>query len=561
INRHGAVSTIEIVHGGYAATGSYGMGNTVYGPVASSNTARGITTVAEAMTEEIIERTIEKFYISAQTAVRWGFGMITIHGGHGWLLSQFMSPAINKRTDKWGGSFENNMRLPLAIVDAVGRAVGPGFPIEMRISGAECFEGGYDLDYGVRIAEALDGKVELIHVSVGSHENDDTFTITHPSMFLDDGCNVKYAAAVKARVKHSKVATVGALSDPEMMEEIIASGKADIVQMARGLICDPDIPIKARTGRESEIRHCMRCFACFGSLLHRGHIICALNPETSNELDFRFVKPQAEKKKVLIAGGGIAGMQAALTCKQRGHDVILCEKSGELGGILRCEKNVPFKRHLDRYLDYQANLVKKENIDLRLNTEVTPDYVSKIAPDVIIAALGAVPSVPAIPGIDGKNVLSVTDCYSNPEKSGDKVVILGGGLSGTELAVYLTKHLGRSCTIMEMEPQLGNGGNRIHAMALDVEIKQNSIDVQTGTKCVKITSEGAYGEKDGETKLYPADTVVNALGLKARDREAADLSLCAPEFYLIGDCNTPRNIFMTTNEATHVATDVGRPLQ
>ena len=204
---------------------------------------------------------------------------------------------------------------------------------------------------------------------------------------------------------------------------------------------------------------------------------------------------------------------------------------------------------------------KKENIDLRLNTEVTPDYVSKIAPDVIIAALGAVPSVPAIPGIDGKNVLSVTDCYSNPEKSGDKVVILGGGLSGTELAVYLTKHLGRSCTIMEMEPQLGNGGNRIHAMALDVEIKQNSIDVQTGTKCVKITSEGAYGEKDGETKLYPADTVVNALGLKARDREAADLSLCAPEFYLIGDCNTPRNIFMTTNEATHVATDIGRPFQ
>ena len=558
INRHGAVATIEFVHGGSSSTGSYLAGNTVYGPVASSNTARGVTTVAEEMPEEIIERTLEKFYLAAQTARLWGYGMITIHGGHGWLLSQFMSPAINKRKDKWGGSFENNMRFPLAIVDAVRRGAGPGFPIEIRISGAECFEGGYEIDYGVKIAKALDGRVDLIHVTAGSHENDDTFTITHPSMFLDDGVNVKYAAEIKKHVKKSKVATVGALSDPAFMDEIIASGKADVVQMARGLICDPDIPVKARTGRDDEIRNCMRCFACFGSLLHRSQIVCAQNPEISNEREFKFARPKAAAKNVLIAGGGVAGMQAAVTCARQGHNVILCEKTGELGGILRCERNVPFKKLLEDYLDFQAKLVSKEKIDLRLNTEVTEGYARRIGPDVVIAALGAVPAVPHIPGIGGKNVVDVVECYKHPEKASGKVVILGGGLSGTELAIYLTKHCGRECTVIEMDEELNSGGNRIHAMALAVEIKQNGITALTGTKCVRITDEGVYGEKDGETKLYPADTVVNAMGLEPLHGKASGLSMCAPDFYLIGDCNTPRNIFMTTDEAYHVAMDIGR---
>ena len=558
INRHGAVSVIEFVHGGSNSTGSYLAGNTVYGPVAASNTARGITTVAEPMTEEIIQRTIDKFYLAAQTAKIWGYGMITIHGGHGWLLSQFMSPFINTRTDMWGGSFENNMRLPLAIVDAVRRAVGPGFPIEIRISGAECFDGGYDIGYGVEIAKALDGKVDLIHVTAGSHENDDTFTITHPSMFLEDGVNVKYAAEIKKHVKYSKVATVGALSDPALMEEIIASGKADVVQMARGLICDPDIPVKARDGRDDEIRHCMRCFACFGSLLHRAHIVCAQNPEISNELEFTFARPKPALKKVLIAGGGVAGMQAAITCAREGHEVILCEKQDELGGVLRCEKNVPFKRLLEKYLDHQARLVQKEKIDVRLGTAVTEELAREISPDVIILALGAVSAAPPIPGIDGKNVVDVIDCYREPEKTGERVVILGGGLSGTELAIYLAKHFGRKCTVMEMEPELNNGGNRIHGLALAVEIKHNGIDILTGTKCVQITGEGAIGESNGETKLYPADTVVTALGMQPLVSEAAKLSRCAPGFCLIGDCNTPRNIFMTTNEAYHVAMDIGR---
>jgi len=559
INRHGAVATIELVHGGGCSTGSYQAGNTIYGPVDMETLARGTLTVAKAMPEEIIERTINKFYEAALTAKKWGFGMITIHGGHGWLLSQFMSPEMNKRTDKWGGSFENNMRLPLAIVDACRRAVGPGFPIEMRISGSEIFDGGYDIDYGIKIAKAFDGLVDIIHVSAGSHENDDTFTVTHPSMFLEDGCNVKYAAAIKPHIKHSKIATVGALSDPEMLEDIIASGKADIVQMARGLICDPDLPVKARMGRDDEIRHCMRCFVCFGGLLHRGHIACAQNPEITNELEFKYSPVTAtNKKKVLIAGGGVAGMQAAITCAEQGHETILCEKTGELGGILRCEKKAPFKAKMEEYLDYQARMVEKKNIDLRMNTEVTPELVREIEPDVVIAALGAKPSIPPIPGIDGANVVEVTDCYREPEKTGQKVAILGGGLSGTELAIYLNKYLGRSCTLIEMAPALGNGDNPIHGMAINKELKYSDIDVRLSTKCVRITEDGVWCLKDGKEEFVAADTVVVALGLKALSKEASALSICAPEFYMIGDCNTPRNIYFSTNEAYHVAMDIGR---
>lgn len=559
ISRHGAVAAIELVHGGGCATGSYNAGHTIYGPVDMETISRGKLTVARAMPEEIIERTIEKFYTAALTAKKWGFGMITIHGGHGWLLSQFMSPAINKRSDRWGGSFENNMRLPLAIVDACRRAVGPGFPIEMRISGSEIFAGGYDIDYGIRIAQALDGKVDIIHVSAGSHENDDTFTVTHPSMFLADGCNVKYAAAIKPHIQFSKVATVGALSEPAQLEEIIASGQADIVQMARGLICDPDLPVKARTGREEDIRHCMRCFVCFGGLLHRGHIACAQNPEISNDLEFKYAPQTAlNKKRVLVAGGGVAGMQAALTCAEQGHSVILCEKTGELGGILRCEGAVPFKAKLEQYLDYQAAHVVKAGVDVRTGTPVTPELVRKLEPDVVIAALGASPVIPPIPGIDGPNVMEVTECYRHPEKAGQNVVILGGGLSGTELSIYLNKYLGRSCTLVEMAPELNNGDNRVHGMAIDVELKSSSIDVNLGTRCVRIEEKGVWCEKDGEEKFFPADTVVVALGLRGRSREAAALSQCAPEFYLIGDCNAPRNVYYSTDEAYHVAMDIGR---
>ncbi|SHI11037.1 2,4-dienoyl-CoA reductase [Sporobacter termitidis DSM 10068] len=554
ISRHGAVASIELQHGGSHSYGSVQDGNQAYGPVeyTDENGRRVLP-----MTEEIIEMTIDKFAQAAAQAKRCGFGMVTIHGGHGWLISQFVSPISNTRTDRWGGSVESRCRLPVAICQAVRRAVGPGFPIEIRISGSECHPGGYDIDEGVAIARQLDGHADLIHVSAGSHEVWDVFTVTHPSMFLEDGANVRYAAEIKKHVKQSRVATVGALAVPDLMEEIIASGRADVVEVARGLLADPDLPLKARTGREGDINTCMRCLACFSNLMARSQFLCAINPVIGHETEDKWQLPPAERKKILIAGGGIAGMQAALTACQRGHEVILAERSGQLGGALRCEDGVPFKKHLAEYLDRQARRVAAAAVEVRLNTPVTPALAGELRPDVIIAALGARPVVPKIKGIDGENVHSAEEIYYHPEKAGKRVAILGGGLVGAELGAHLAA-LGRQVTIIEMLPELNNGGNTLQGLSVGIELRERGVRVCLGTKALEIGSRGVTGEGPEGQELFEADTVIYAIGQKPLREEADALRFAAPEFYQIGDCLTPKNITEATRAAYNIARDIGR---
>jgi 2,4-dienoyl-CoA reductase-like NADH-dependent reductase (Old Yellow Enzyme family)/thioredoxin reductase len=558
INRHGAVATLEMFHAGSAAIYSYLDGHKIYGPQDEyvQGTLGHPRVYAHAMDREMMERVIRKHAEGAALAKRCGFGMVLLHGGHGFLMHQFMSPTLNHRTDEYGGSFENRMRFPLEIIRAMREAVGPDFPLELRISGSEVYEGGYGVEYGCRIAEAVDGIVDLIHVSAGSHEDPRVFTVTHPSQFLEDGVNVKYAAEIKKHVKKSKIATVGALSAPELMEEIIATGKADVVELARGIICDPDLPNKARTGRDGEIRKCMRCFTCFSNMLRHGQIVCALNPEIADESEQKFERIPAKRKKVLIVGGGVAGMEAALTCAKRGHKVILCEKSGRLGGVLRCEDNVPFKKHLHEYLDQQAMLISREDIDVRLNTEANKEFAREIEPDVIIAAMGSKPLVPKIPGIDGSNAIGAEELYRSPDMAGKKIIILGGGLVGTELAIYMGD-LGYDVTIMEMLPNLNAGDNTLQGQAIGLEIERLGTKVILGTKAVQINEKGVLGESAEGQKLFEAETVVCALGRLPLWAEAEELRFCAPEFYQIGDCLAAKNIYEATRTAHHISLDLG----
>ncbi|MDR0861771.1 MAG: FAD-dependent oxidoreductase [Oscillospiraceae bacterium] len=570
VSRHGAVASAELAHAGmyarfvkYPDGSVYGadsmknaaaatvLGGDLYGPVYIENGKYG--EVLE-MPEEMILRIIDKFGKAAAWAKTCGFGMVTVHGGHGWLLSQFMSPTVNTRTDRWGGSFENRMRLPLAVIESIRKNVGRDFPIEYRFSGSEASPVGYDIDYGVKFAQAIDGKVDIIHVSAGDHEDDHSIIITHPSMFMEDGVNVKYAAEIKKYVK-TPVATVGALTDPAMMEEIIASGRADIVNLGRQSLADPDLPTKARTGREDDINKCLRCNTC---LEHTGSIRtlrCATNPEIGFERDAKISRPLKERKRVLVAGGGIAGMQAALTASERGHEVILCEKTDRLGGVLRCEENVPFKLRLHEYLDRQAKQIAKAPIDLRLNTEVTPELAQSLKPDVIFAALGAVPKIPPIKGIDGVNVVEATALYAAPEKAGANVTIIGGGLVGIELAIYL-RTLGKIVTIIEALPTLVSDDAGMHLLAHDEAVRQPGITVHRATTVSEITPSGVTCKNDGGEFAVPADTVVIAIGQSPLRAEAIALYDSAPEFYQIGDCVTPRRIITATSQAYTIARDI-----
>jgi 2,4-dienoyl-CoA reductase-like NADH-dependent reductase (Old Yellow Enzyme family)/thioredoxin reductase len=573
ITRHGAVASVELNHAGKNANMMAGREGFIYG-IVDEERPDGVE--VRQMDEEWIERLINCFANGASFAKQCGFTMVTIHGGHGWLFSQFMSPRDNTRKDRWGGSFENRMRFPLAAIEAMRKKVGPGFPIEIRISGGEFMPDGYDIDYGIEIAKALDGKVDLIHVSAGHHEYDSASMITHPNMFMDDGCNVQLAAAIKKHVK-TPVATVGALTDPELMEEIIASGQADIVQLGRQTLADPDLPLKARTGHEDDINKCMRCYNCFSYSTIGGVFYCATNPKTGNELECMFDTPPRKQKKVLVAGGGIGGMQAALTAAERGHQVILCEKSDKLGGVLHCEKNIPFKQKLDGYLKLQANRIAKAPIEVHLDTEVTPQVAASFNPDVIIAALGSRPVKPPVPGIDGSNVMGAEEVYYHPEKVGENVVIMGGGLVGLELGVYLaqTEH---NVTVVEMldktcaSPDFMATSERffgfegvvvgdpiVHGIAIREQLKNlPNMTIRTSTKVLEINDQGIKVEGPEGVRAIKADTVVYAVGQKPLREEAVKLHACAPEFYQIGDCVTPRNIFAATQAAWQIARDIGR---
>jgi len=568
IKSYGAVPSMELSHAGMYASHTASLPGLkptgiVYGPVECEIEGMKIT----PMNEEIFERTIRKFAEGAALAKQSGFGMITLHAGHGWLLHQFLSPFTNTRTDKWGGpDIENRARLTIEVCKAIRKAVGPGFPIEIRISGSECFDGGYGLDDGIAIAKQLDGHVDLIHVSAGNHEVEEVFTVTHPDMFLEEGCNVYFAAEIKKHVK-TPVAAIGGLTDPAMMEEIIASGKADVVQLARALFCDPDLPEKSRAGREGDVRKCLRCLACFTNRMKYGRQYCAINPEWARELEVRYDLPPAVKKKVLIVGGGIGGMQAALTCVSRGHEVILCEKAPRLGGVLRCEEGVSFKKNLDSYLDQQEAAVKRSPIDLRLSTEVTPEYTAQLAPDVIIAALGAMPLKPAIHGIDQVHVLSAQDAYIKFGKSGMKhgdgpfvpqnIVILGAGLVGVELGLHLLS-IGHKVKIVEMTGRISDGGNFLHLLGLKNEIKRRGLEIDLNTSAKEITATSVLCESGGKEKTYDADTVIYAVGQSPLREDALALSLCAPGFHMLGDCISPRNITDATSEAFHIARNIGR---
>ena len=571
IKRHGAVAAAELNHAGKNGNVMAINEGFIYGLV---DEVRSDGVKIRAMDEAWIDRLIKCYADAALFAKQCGYGMITLHGGHGWLLAQFMSPRDNKRTDRWGGSIENRMRFPLAVIDAVRRSVGPNMPIEMRISGSECLEGGYGIDEGVRIARALDGKADLIHVSAGRHEEESASIISHPTMFMPDGVNVKYAAEIKKHVS-TPVATVGALTDPEMMNDIILSGKADIVQLGRQTLADPDLPLKARTGHEDDINKCMRCMTCFSCNTASGIFYCSINPAIGNELDVINSTTPRMSKTVLVAGGGVGGMQAALTASQRGHKVVLCEKANELGGVLRCERNVPFKDKLDAYLGRQAMRIARAPIEVRLNTEVTPEYARSLRMDVIIAALGSRPIIPNIPGIE--SALIAENVFINHSSAGNRVAIIGGGLVGLELGVYLAG-LGRNVEVVEMLPTtpastrgvktseifsnpelLNAGANAVQGVALSMELRKlPNLKVTVSARAIEITAVGLAVEEKTGRRFIEADTVVCAVGQRPLSDEAAALYDCAPEFYQIGDCVTPKNIQAATQLGYQIARDIGR---
>ena len=554
IHRHGAVPSLELSHSGMYA-GTYMTDKSKqhnmhqWGP---SDTVRPDGVPVKSLTTDMLSDIVASYGRVAGLAKRAGFGMIMIHGGHGWLLNQFLSPYFNKRTDEYGGSLENRCRLAIEVLKSVREAVGPGFPIEFRMSGSELFEGGYDLAEGVRIAQMIEPYVDIIHVSAGTYQRG--FGDTHPSMFKEHGCNVYLAAEIKKHVS-VPVATLGGLNDPQQMEEIIASGKADIVYMARALLADPFLPRKIMENRENEIVHCLRCFTCMAERAVTATRRCTVNPLIGREIEGNEVSPAPVSKKVLVAGGGPGGLYAAYTAARRGHQVILCEKEAQLGGILKSEQAIPFKQEMYQLSQTYALFARNSGVEIRTSTEVTPEYVEKENPDALIIAVGSEPLVPPIKGLNGDNVVIVNDYYLEKEKVTDQVVVLGGGLAGCECAIHLGME-GKHVHLVEMRQELAPDANIRHRPLLLKEVDKY-VTVHTGCKGLAVTDEGVLCETDtGEEILIPGTSVICALGQHSRTSLVNSLRDSAPYIAVIGDASKVSTITNAVYEGYHAALDI-----
>ena len=554
MHRHNCIAVMELAHGGkYAGARSHdGAGDPlVLGPNNETN-PDGLRVTS--MTDEDIERVANCYADAAVLCQKAGIDMVLVHGGHGWLLGQFMSPTMNHRTDKWGGSLENRMRFSLLVIEKIRKACKNNMLIEYRMSGSEIIEGGYGIEEGIKMAEILDGKVDIIHVSAGVHEDPDAFVVTHPSMFIEHGCNVHLAAEIKKHVK-TPVATVGGLNDPDMMEQIIASGQADIVEIARQSICDPYFPEKAFSGRKDDITKCCRCFTCFYNYLTNRTFCCALNPVVGNELENKSGFPASTPKKVMVLGGGVGGMEAALTAAKRGHTVNLFEKNDRLGGQLLSEQYIPFKQDMYNFAKVLERRLKETNAEIRLNTEITAEDVAKLKADVVMVAIGATPVIPPIEGIDSPKVAGLLALHSKEPQVGQKVVILGGGLVGSEAAIYLDG-LGKDVTVVEMKDDWAADSYFMHKNAMNIYIRNSRIKIYTDTMAKAVTEEGLTCEtKDGEL-LLEADTILLAAGMKTDQEIVNSFYNTADRVFMIGDCVKPGRVLEAVTLGYNRAIDV-----
>jgi len=554
IRRHGAIPSLELSHSGmYAGTymtdKSRQKSMNQWGP---SDTTRSDGVEVKALTKSKMEEIAAAYGNVAGLAKRAGFEMIMIHGGHGWLLNQFFSPYFNQRTDEYGGSLENRCRFAIDVLKSVRQAVGPKFPIEFRMSGSELFDDGYDLEEGIRIAQQIEPYIDLLHVSAGTYQRG--FGDTHPSMFKEHGCNVYLAAEIKKHIS-IPVATIGGLNSPKQMEEIIAEGKADVVYMARALLADPFLPRKVSENREEEIVKCLRCFTCMAERAATSTRRCTVNPLIGREMEGLEILPAPVKKKVLVAGGGPGGLYAAYTAARRGHKVILCEKEGELGGILKSEQALPFKHEMYELEGTYAQMAKQAGVEIRLNTEVTKEYVEKEQAEALIIAVGSSPLIPPIPGLDGENVVIVNDYYRKKDQIREQVVILGGGLAGCECAVHLGME-GKNVHLVEMRDTLAPDANVRHRPLLLKEVEKYAT-VHTNCKGLEVTANGVLCEHKQDGKQFvPGTSVICALGQQSRTETVEELRDAAPYTAVIGDAAKVSTITNAVYWGYHAALDI-----
>ena len=543
IHEEGGKVVVQLHHAGRQSVPPY-IFNEI--PEAPSRVACPVLNfVPEAMSNERVWEIIDEYGDAAVRAKIAGADGVEVHGAHGYLVAQFMSPHANKRTDEFGGDFFGRMKFPQEIFKNIRKKVGEDYPLLFRFGYDEKVNGGRTLEESVMVGRMAENcGVDALDVSIMTYAST-PYMSAPPAM--PHGFNQFPTKVIKEAV-HIPVISVGRY-EPAIAESALLNGCADFIAFGRESIADPDLPAKVAAEKYEEIFPCIGCTqSCLGYLNLGGHIRCLVNPLTGLEGKVSITKSE-NPKKVLVAGAGPGGLVASFLAARAGHEVILAEKSSEIGGSFRLAAIPPTKQDIATALRAYVNHCKKEGVDIRLNTPVTPELLSEINPDAVILATGGLPLRINLEGIDGENVIDAVDILDGTKTPGNRILMIGGGMTGVETADFLAEH-NKAVTIIEMRPDIALDEASAPRFFLIPRLREHGVEWIVNATVKKILPDGVIYEQNGsEYTCSGYDTIVLALGVKANNPLEEAARALGKQVFVIGDAAQPG----PANKATEAA--------